>query len=333
MKDFPEFICRICGNTENNIEHLFPDFWDSNLPSYHYIECSVCGCLQIVSYPQDVQAIYPQDYYAHKSVYAPTTSSFRVWLRRQWIDFGLTKKNPLGFLMNLFKPIPQFYKVLGKHGIRNTSSVLDIGCGNGTFLLWLGKAGFNNLVGIDPYIAEDNALPDGTKLFRRFVFEDNGEYDFITLNHSFEHMQVPAKVLTKLNNLLRNDGLLMISIPILGYAWVSYGKYWWNLDAPRHFYLHTINSMQTLCNENGFKIVYIVYNSTYWQFVGSELLKRGITRKIIENENFNLGEFYEKAHINKLMERSQQMNLSMNGDQAIFFLKKKALCNMMIKES
>jgi len=271
-----EFICRICGK-QSNAAYMAPDLWDENIKNYLYFECGTCSCLQIGSYPEDVKAIYPQDYYAHKSLYVPTTSSFRVWLRRQWIDYGLTNKNPLGFLMNLFKPIPQFYKVSGKHGIRNTSSVLDVGCGNGTFLLWLGKAGFNNLVGIDPFMPEDNVLSDGTKLFRRFIFDETKQYDLITLNHSFEHMPEQKTVIAKLHELLHDIGLLMISIPVLGYAWRKYGIYSWSLDTPRHFYLHTIKSMQTLCNENGFEIVDIVYNSTYWQFVGSELLKRGIS--------------------------------------------------------
>lgn len=302
--------------------HPAPDLWTHPSAVYHYVQCGVCGCVQIATYPNNVEDIYPRNYYAHAVSDIPPINPPAKWLRKQWIDYGLTGTNPLGWMLGSLRPLPPWYRTAGKLGLRRTWSVLDVGCGNGIFLLWLGRAGFNNVVGLDPYIEGDRALPEGVKLFRRSIFDETDTYDFIVLNHSFEHMPEPGRVLTALCGRLRDRGMVMINMPVVGFAWREYGIHWWNLDSPRHFYLHTRQSLQTVCQKAGFEIAEAVYASTYWQFVGSDLLRKGFTRQQIEGEEFSVATFYDKNQISAWKERAKTLNRGCDGDEAIFFLKK-----------
>jgi 2-polyprenyl-3-methyl-5-hydroxy-6-metoxy-1,4-benzoquinol methylase len=73
------------------------------------------------------------------------------------------------------------------------------------------------------------------------------------LHHSFEHMDNPCGVLKQIDKLLNPDGELLIRIPVSdSFAWRKYGVDWFQLDAPRHFFLHTTKSIALLAKNSGF---------------------------------------------------------------------------------
>ncbi|WP_321906125.1 methyltransferase domain-containing protein [Paraburkholderia tropica] len=77
-------------------------------------------------------------------------------------------------------------------------------------------------------------------------------YDFIMVHHSFEHMAEPKDVLGSLHRILQPTGQLILRIPLVdSHAWRNYGVHWVQLDAPRHFFLHTVRSVQLLCDKAG----------------------------------------------------------------------------------
>lgn len=74
-----------------------------------------------------------------------------------------------------------------------SASVLDIGCGNGNFVLWLQERGFRNAVGID---ISSEQITQGAELgiknisvadFRKFLKERSGVYDAIFARDILEH--------------------------------------------------------------------------------------------------------------------------------------------------
>jgi hypothetical protein len=51
---------------------------------------------------------------------------------------------------------------------------------------------------------------------------------------------------------------------------------WVQLDAPRHFFLHSANSLGLLAGKVGMAVTETVYDSDELQFVGSEQYLKGI---------------------------------------------------------
>lgn len=314
--------CRICENESNNVLHVARDVHLGVGGGYEYVECSNCGCVQIREYPTDPQVLYPPEYYAHQPFDIPPVRPLRNYFRTKWIDYGLTGRGWVGRVLSRLKPVPPLYTMFGRCGIQKDSAVLDVGCGNGTFLFWLWKAGFTNLTGIDPYISDDVRVVPGLSLFRRSIEEAKGKYDVITLNHSFEHMRDPGLVLKMLFKLLEGEGLLVVGVPVVGHAWRTYGVCWVGLEPPRHFYLHTPRSLQTLCSNTGFRIADVTYNSDGWQFAGSELNRRSIPERDLVEGKVKLSQVFTKKEIASFRRKAEQLNKSQQGDQAVFFLRK-----------
>ena len=204
-----------------------------------------------------------------------------------------------------------------KPGIVNLKSkILDIGCGTGKLLLTMQRYGYENLTGIDPF-QEDIFYDNKVSIYKKFVFDLEEKFDFIMLHHSFEHMEFPEKVMMKLASIIVEKGCILIRIPLAGsYAWRKYNTNWVQLDAPRHFYLHTVKSMSILAEKSGLKLEDVKFDSSSFQFIGSEKNLRGY--KITDNINL----FSEKK-LKDFEIEADKLNAVNDGDSACFYLYKK----------
>jgi SAM-dependent methyltransferase len=77
-------------------------------------------------------------------------------------------------------------------------------------------------------------------------------YDVITLWHVMEHMPDPTVVLKKIQNLLRPDGFLVISLPLAD-SWEArwFGSHWAGYDLPRHLVTFTRSSFRRWIQDCG----------------------------------------------------------------------------------
>lgn len=304
------YKCRVCNNIEGNncftAQEMMLGFKDEFL----YFECSKCGCVQISEIPDNIDKYYPQDYYS-----LGVRNNTKEFIRYKWNSNYFNKKNFIGSIISFIykKPIIFYFKDYIRTGEDN---ILDIGCGTGNLLLALAKIGFTHLDGVDPFIERDIDYKNGVRIFKKHVYEIDKKYDFIMLNHSFEHMDKPEDVLKHINRILHKDRYILIRIPVSdSYAYKKYGKYWYQLDAPRHFFLHTKCSIGFLSKRTGFVVEKIGYDSDPYQFTGSDLYMRGIPLK---NHSF-----YNKiTSIIKYRNKARELNLKQEGDQACFVLKK-----------
>ena len=316
-------ICRICGNEKNNNLHTAHEMMFGFRDEFIYVECLSCGCLQIKDYPDDLVKYYPSNYFSYKKHLILSDNFIKKYFLHKWVEFSLTGKSFLGNIISKIKPIPTFYHLLRKYKIRRDSKVLDVGCGSGKFLSILHRGGFSDLVGIDPYLPNDLHYGNGLNLLKKDLKDLDRKFDLITLNNSFEHMPKPLDVLKKLNNLLNQEGLLIIGIPVIGYAWRYYGINWVQLDAPRHLYLHTTKSMEILSKKSGFIIDDVSYTSDEFQFWGSEQYIKNIP--LIDDRSYWTNppnSIFSKKDIETFKHRALELNQKRDGDQASFFLKK-----------
>lgn len=135
--------------------------------------------------------------------------------------------------------------------------LLDVGAGNGTYLLRARSAGWD-VLGVEPDAsAVEAALRAGLNVRQGDITsltDEQESLDVITLNHVIEHVHDPRAALRKAFELLRSGGLLYIETPcITSYGHKRFGRHWRGLEPPRHLVLFTWNSLESLLQEVGFR--------------------------------------------------------------------------------
>ncbi|MDD1774508.1 MAG: class I SAM-dependent methyltransferase [Methanobacterium sp.] len=293
---------------------------------FDYFECHNCGCLQIISIPTNIDYYYSiDDYYSFskvKSVRNRLTRYFRI-KRNEYLLFN---KGRLGKLVNKVFPHPgdSIFNVLKNIELKKDYKVLDVGCGTGALLYYLNELGFKDLTGIDPYLA-DEIISEDLKICRISIQDipDQAKFDLIIFNHSFEHLQYPHETILKLSKILSDKGLCIIRMPVKNdYIWNLYGVNWVQIDAPRHFYIHTIHSFQILLDKSGLEIHDVVYDSSEFQFYASEQIKKGIP--LLSEKSYLINptkSIFTTKEIQEYRNKAQKLNNENMGDQAIFFIK------------
>jgi len=80
-------------------------------------------------------------------------------------------------------------------------------------------------------------------------------FDVITLWNVLEHMCDPLAVLRQAHSLLRQDGILVLAVPVLDSLlrqW--FGSYWIEWDLPRHMYLFSYDTLRRLLHTANFDV-------------------------------------------------------------------------------
>lgn len=288
---------------------------------FNYIECSNCGNLQIMNKPENMGSYYPKNYYSFEN---PIPNSFKEFFLKRRDKYALYQKNIIGKI--IYKKYPfDFLKIMGALGMEYNLKILDVGCGSGFLLRSLQKLGFNYLQGVDPFIQND-IIEDGIQIFKKDIHGlPNGEkFDFIILNHSFEHMDKQSEVLVKISNILSENGVCVIAMPVKnGYIWNLYSTDWVQIDAPRHLSIHTLKSFNILLNKSSLVLKEIIFNSDEFQFWGSEQNQQNIElmaeNSYLINPNKSI---FTRKDIKTFKKRSNELNDKKLGDQAVFVLKK-----------
>jgi SAM-dependent methyltransferase len=284
---------------------------------FDYFQCSHCGCLQIKEFPRDLARYYPDDYYSKNINFDEIVKEKKV---RRNIE-SLTKylshpaRSKARFKDQNLNIIPFMKMTRDDH-------ILDIGCGTGRLIYIMKESGFQNVSGADPFIEDEIKYANGLRIYKKSIDQMPAEakWDFIMFHHSFEHVTNPLEVLEYTKNLLKEDGKVVIRIPVVGYAWEKYGVDWYQLDAPRHLFLHSKESMRYLADKAGLKIDDIKYDSTSSQFINSEKYQKNIPliQEVPRSKGIrHIKDKYKKWKYKRL---SNYLNNTMNGDQAAFIL-------------
>jgi len=294
---------------------------------HDYYECAECGALQIAKVPDDLEKYYPSSYYSFKP--QPVKKIETTPLRKIKASYLVHGKNKLiGSLLSIGYKVPEYTEWLKIAGVNFDDAILDAGSGSGDILAHYCKAGYENLLGIDPFlknefISENKKL----KLLRKSLFEalEPNQFDFVMLNHSFEHMDEPHKIFKRLAELVKPGKFLLVRIPLnKSFASEHYKADWVDLDAPRHLILHTIKSMKILADTHGFDTKHIIYDSTAFQFWGSEQYKKGIS--LHDERSYSVNKqnaVFSEDEIKEWKKKAAELNEKGEGDQASFFLLKK----------
>jgi SAM-dependent methyltransferase len=291
---------------------------------FEYFKCSNCGCLQIKNFRENVQKYYPPDYLTFPS---QTRSGIKGYLFNRRENYLYRRNSILGKMLALMFGIPENDLWLSQLKLKIDDYILEVGCGKGDLLKKFKEAGYKNLIGVDPYIEKDMDYGPNLKIFKKNIFQlDNQKFDIIMFHHSFEHLKNPHEIFKKLTELIKQNGTVLIRIPLIdSYAWQYYKTNWVQLDPPRHFFLHSVNSLNYLADNYGFMISKIIYDSTAFQFIGSEQYKSNIP--LMGSSSFFQGSrnpMFTDEKVSLYQSKAKQLNKLKKGDTASFFLFKKS---------
>ncbi len=318
------FKCNICGNEENNLQIEAIEMLFGTKEMFKYIECSKCKCIQIKEIPDNLAQYYPSDYNSFEPVVKIKDNLLKSVLKR------ILAKDYLLEELNFFTKILYnsfgvgFVDKIKLTKVTQNSKILDIGSGNGHRLVGLARYGFKNITGIDPFIETDIFYDNNIKIYKKDIWEVDDTFDMIMLNHSFEHMVNPIEVLEKITKLLRSNGKVLIRIPVSNsYSWKKYKSNWVALDPPRHIYLHNEKTIKILAEKFGLKLTDVLYDSSEYQFIGSEQYVNGIPMFSKESYYKNKeSSIFSDEQIIKFKEHAKKLNESSEGDAACFYLTK-----------
>ena len=315
-------ICKICGNSENNKAFQIREMMFGFREEFTYFECSKCGCLQIAEIPKNMGKYYPANYYSFKKEEGANNFIKQI-LKRKMGEYALFKKGLIGKAIYMKYPNP-FFDMISRMGVNYNSRILDVGCGAGNLLYSLNETGFKNLVGVDPYINEE-VIDGQVKILKKTIHELSGsqKFDLIISNHSFEHISDQLETLVKVSKILSENGVCLIRMPVkTEYIWNRYGVNWVQIDAPRHFFIHTIKSFTYLAKKAGLVIKDITFDSTEFLFWGSEQYKRGIPLRAEDSYSVNPKKsIFTAKQIRAFRKLAKELNKNNQGDQAAFYLR------------
>ena len=167
-------------------------------------------------------------------------------------------------------------KIVQKHS--SGKNLLDVGAGTGDFLVVAKENGWS-VNGVEPN-SKANAKASEKGLELKTTLEDfaNQKFDVITLWHVLEHMPNLTDQVTRLSNLLTQDGTLIIAVPnFKSFDALHYKSFWAAFDVPRHLWHFSKKAISKLFQRENMQLVktYPMVFDAFYVSLLSEKYKTG----------------------------------------------------------
>jgi SAM-dependent methyltransferase len=133
--------------------------------------------------------------------------------------------------------------------------LLDVGCGDGTFLLEARRDGWD-VAGTEMNTAIARAA--GLRVWSDLEgAREHAPYACITSWHSLEHMRSPRDTVAAAARLLEPGGVLLLAVPNAeGLQARAFGPHWLHLDVPRHLFHFGPRSLAALVGSAGLSVMW-----------------------------------------------------------------------------
>jgi 2-polyprenyl-3-methyl-5-hydroxy-6-metoxy-1,4-benzoquinol methylase len=241
---------------------------------WNYLYCKDCGLAWLSPRPvsEDLGKCYPDSYFTHeKPDFADPLSldtkdkltafkrRLRLAILRGWFNYQHLPKQSyfLSPTATLLMLLPSFREKvtmgLGQRMVsyKEKGRLLDIGCGNGTYLALMKRLGWEVAgIEIDPEAAKIASSNFGIYVHVGDIATapfDSESFDVITMSHVIEHVPDPVRFLGEAIQLLKPSGKVIIVTPNLQSLGARFfGTDWYYWDPPRHLVLFTPRSL-ALC--------------------------------------------------------------------------------------
>jgi 2-polyprenyl-3-methyl-5-hydroxy-6-metoxy-1,4-benzoquinol methylase len=159
------------------------------------------------------------------------------------------------------------FRYLPKPSLRQ--KLLDVGCGNGSFLSTATESGWEAL-GVDPdpkAVAAARKLGFDVRQGSIDSFADMSScFDVITLSHVIEHVHEPKQMIQSAYRLLKPGGVIYIDTPNMeSNGAARFGKNWRGFEAPRHLVLFSLEGLTQMLKTSNFAQIEVKRRSSVRQ--------------------------------------------------------------------
>lgn len=288
--------CPVCGDSHrtvlyrNLVDRLFgaPGHWTM-------FSCGGCGSGYLDPRPsiETIGLVYA-NYETHRPAAAPSVAGdgrLASRLRNGYLDakygYDLHPASRVGYIAMHLLPPPlrlewdHFARHLSKPK-QGRNKLLDVGCGNGEFLLRARTQGWD-VWGIDfdaealvHAVKENIPAVQGAIEPERFA---PSSFDAITSHQVIEHVHHPSRFLATLHDWLKPGGTVWIGTPnIDSDLRKEFGSDWYPLQAPGHLQVFSPGALLFAMRSAGFVDATIVprgYNESHYHRVSTKLRRVG----------------------------------------------------------
>ncbi|MBC7910345.1 MAG: methyltransferase domain-containing protein [Pyrinomonadaceae bacterium] len=264
IKNMEEVECPVCG--------IAPKPFAVDYQGFQLCRCPQCD-LQFLSprptFEQLSEKVYNETYHAETDTSEHLSEASRYQFERQY---------------------KMLEKLLGR-----TGQILDVGCGNGTFLRYGQERGWEAYgcdISLSPYVRESKSFPlrEG-----RLLEIDFGQtrFDAIRFNHVLEHTQNPLAELVRSRELLKPGGVIFISVPNIGGISTHLknlqsrlhlkSRRWRHYAALHHLWFFTPKTLRQLIEHSGLRVLH--WETPVFKKEGQSVLLETVQRGLFEKSH------------------------------------------------
>lgn len=226
--------CNLCGR-------MVLQLLETACDGVRTVQCAHCGLIFLDPFPQfDGTLHYDADYYR------PWVAEQGPQRRRLWAS-----------------------RVALLHRFSPAGRLLDVGCGEGSFLLAAREAGWR-VAGteVSRWAAQMLRETQGLEIHEGellHIADVEPGFDVITMWHVLEHMEQPLHALRRARELLTADGTLIVAVPNSGFSFfrvvyplARFHRLRYYTPGERELHLHhfTQSTLHALLSAAGFRVVY-----------------------------------------------------------------------------
>ena len=270
---FETVACLLCGSRRSAFFIHGEDDLTGRPGRYTFVRCEDCSLVYQsprLTLPH-IRSYYERDYIAHQS-------------HERWGVLAPLFRAAMGSLDRAK------LRIVGRHlSLDASSSVLDVGCGSGSFLNAVRAASGATVAGVDLVDLSSRPELDGIEFHAgTFTTASAGRerFDLVTMWHFLEHDYDPRQSLRQTFDALKPGGLAVIEVPRLdSLSFRLFRNRWPGIQAPQHTALFDRGRLIRIVSEAGFELV---EHLPYGAFPPYFYLFCGVAFRLLRGRGLNL---------------------------------------------